>query len=94
MRVLRGLLGALLWILAGVIGLVGFVLCLTAILLPIGVPLLGLARRLLTHAVQLMMPRGVAHPVKELTKTTDKTTRNARKTLRGERKRLSRLVSK
>ena len=48
MRLLRGLLGAVLWILAALLGLVGFVLCVTVILLPLGIPLLGVARRLLT----------------------------------------------
>lgn len=65
MRLLRGICGALLWIAAGLIGLVGVVLCLTAILLPLGVPLLGLSGRLLTRAVRLMLPPTLAHPVKE-----------------------------
>lgn len=69
MRLLRGLLGALLWIVAALLGLVGLVLCVTIILLPLGIPLLGVARRLLTQAVQLMLPRALAHPVKEVTKT-------------------------
>lgn len=94
MRVPRGLLGALLWILGGVIGLVGVVLCLTAILLPLGVPLRALSRRLLTRGAQLMLPRPLAHPVKELAKTTDKMSRDARKAVRGQHKRLSRMVSK
>ena len=41
MRLLRGLLGALLWILASVLGLVGVLLCVTIILLPVGIPALG-----------------------------------------------------
>jgi hypothetical protein len=77
MRLLRGLLGALLWILAAVLGLVGIVLCVTVVLLPLGVPVLWVAGRLLTRAVQLMLPRSVAHPVDEVTKTVKKKSRKA-----------------
>jgi hypothetical protein len=80
MRLLRGLLGALLWIVAALLGLLGFVLCVTVILLPLGIPLLVLARRLLTRAVQLMLPRSLAHPVDEITKTTKKKGRRAKAT--------------
>jgi len=79
MRLLRGLLGALLWIVAAVLGLLGFVLCVTVVLLPLGIPLLVLARRLLTRAVALMLPRSLAHPVDEITKTTKKKARKLRK---------------
>jgi hypothetical protein len=41
------------------------VLCITVILLPIGLPLLGASRRLFGIAVRLMLPREVAHPVKQ-----------------------------
>jgi hypothetical protein len=71
MRLLRGLLGALLWIVAALLGLVGFVLCVTVILLPVGIPLLGVARRLLTSAVQLMLPRQLAHPIREPKRMTE-----------------------
>jgi hypothetical protein len=64
MRLLRGLGGLLLWIGAAVLGLVAIILCATVILLPLGLPLLGYARRLLTQSVKLMAPRAVAHPVK------------------------------
>jgi hypothetical protein len=77
MRLLRVLLGAVLWIIAALLGLVGFVLCVTVILLPLGVPLLGVARRLLTRAVQLMLPRALAHPVAEVAKTAKKKGRKA-----------------
>ena len=64
MRFLRGLAGALLWILAALIGLVGALLCVTIVLLPLGIPLLGAARRMFTQSVRLMLPPSVAHPVK------------------------------
>jgi hypothetical protein len=66
MRLLRGLLGALLWIGAALLGLVGLLLSVTLILLPLGIPLLRYAGRLFGAAVRLMLPRSVAHPVKEL----------------------------
>ncbi len=79
MRLLRGLLGALLWIVAGVLGLLGVVLCVTVILLPLGIPLTAFAGRLFGHAVRLMLPRPLAHPVKELTKTTDDLAKTTKK---------------
>ena len=78
MRLLRTLPGAVLWILAAVLGLVGVVLCVTVILLPLGIPVVGLAGRLFTHAVKLMLPRLVAHPIDEFTKATKKKGRKIR----------------
>ena len=72
MRLLRGTIGAVLWIVAALIGLVGLVLCVTVILLPVGIPLLGIAGKLLTRAVRLMLPRAMAHPVNEVTKSMKK----------------------
>jgi hypothetical protein len=69
MRLLRGLAGALLWILSAVLGLVAVILCATVILLPVGLPLLGYARRMFTTAFRLMLPRAVAHPAKTATKS-------------------------
>ncbi|HET6877652.1 MAG TPA: hypothetical protein VFH38_09000 [Jatrophihabitans sp.] len=60
MRLLRGLAGALLWIVALVLGLVAGILCITLILLPLGLPLLGYARRLFTLSLRLMFPRTAA----------------------------------
>ena len=77
MRLLRGLLGGLLWILAAVVGLVAVVLCVTVILLPLGLPLLGQARRMFTTSVQLMLPPAVAHPVKTMDKSARKKGRKA-----------------
>ena len=93
MRFLRGLLGALLWIVAALLGLVGFVLCVTVILLPAGIPLLGVARRLFTRAVQLMLPRELAHPIREPKKITEDavgdTVKKAQKFAHKQRKRLA-----
>jgi hypothetical protein len=54
----------------------------TIILLPLGIPLLGLSRRLMGVAVRLMLPRAVAHPVKETKKglksSGDKATRKTK----------------
>jgi len=72
MRLLRGLLGGLLWILAAVVGLVAVVLCVTVILLPLGLPLLAQARRMFTTSVRLMLPPAVAHPVRTMDKKSRK----------------------
>jgi hypothetical protein len=72
MRLLRGLAGALLWILSAVLALVAVLLCVTVILLPLGLPLLGYARRLFTLALKLMLPRAVTHPAKTATKSMHK----------------------
>lgn len=65
MRALRGLGGALLWILASVLGLVGVLLCVTLLLLPLGLVVLRLARKLYSQSFVLMLPRAVSHPVQE-----------------------------
>lgn len=69
--ILRALVGSLLWILAGVLGLVGVLLCATIILLPLGIPVLALARKLLASAMAMLIPRKVRHPVDELGKSLD-----------------------
>jgi len=78
MRVLRALLGALLWILAAVVGLLGILLSVTVILLPLGIPLLMLARRLFTRSVALVLPRKVSHPVEEVGRAARKKGRKGR----------------
>jgi hypothetical protein len=72
MKVLRIAGGAALWALAGIVGLLGAVLCLTLVLLPLGVPLLFLARRLFRAALALFAPPAVRHPVKTAGKTARK----------------------
>ena len=71
-RLLRGLLGALLWILASLVGLLGVVACVTLILLPLGIPLLMLARRLFGKSLRLFMPPAIAHPAKETRRRGEK----------------------
>ena len=65
MRLIRGVGGAVLWIVASLLGLVAVLMCVTVILLPVGIPLLRLAGRSYGSATRLMLPRPVAHPVKE-----------------------------
>jgi|SRR5690349_13980074 len=65
MRLLRAVAGAVLWILAAVVGLLGAILCVTVIGLPLGIPLLMGARRMFGKSVRLMLPSHIAHPVKE-----------------------------
>jgi hypothetical protein len=69
-RVLRALGGVLLWLLAAVVGLLGALLSVTLVLLPIGIPLLLLAKRLFTTSVQLLVSPKVAHPVREMQKAS------------------------
>ena len=65
MRLPRALAGALLWILASVVGLLGALLCVTIIGLPIGIFLIRRAGRMFSTAVRLMLPSGLAHPIEE-----------------------------
>jgi len=65
-RLLRGLGGAVLWIVSLLLCLVAAALCVTIILLPVGLPLLGYARRLFTLSLKMMFPRAVARPAREL----------------------------
>jgi hypothetical protein len=78
MRILRGMAGALLWILAAVLGLLAVVLCITVVLLPAGLPLLWLSRRLFGMALRLVLPREVAHPVKQSRKGLQRQVEHAR----------------
>ena len=77
MRFLRGLLGGLLWVVASLVGLVAALLCVTLILLPVGIPLLRLSRRLFGAATGLMLPRALTHPVDELGKRARRKAREA-----------------
>jgi hypothetical protein len=63
-RVVRGIAGALLWIVASVVCLLALVLCATLVLLPLGIPLFLLGRRLFGMAIRLFLPPAAAHPVK------------------------------
>jgi hypothetical protein len=67
-RVLRALVGSLLWILACVVGLLGILLSVTLILLPVGIPLLLLARKLFSYSMTFFLPRAIRHPAQELRK--------------------------
>jgi hypothetical protein len=72
MRMMRGIAGALVWLVASLLGLVAVLLCLTVVLLPVGLPLLLLDRRLFGLAIKLMAPRAMAHPGKELRKSVSR----------------------
>jgi hypothetical protein len=88
MRLLRGLGGAVLWILASVLGLVGVLLCVTVILLPVGLPLMKLAGQLFARSLQLMLPRALAHPVNEAVKAVEKKDRKITKAADKENRRI------
>ena len=81
MRLLRALVGVVLWILASLVGLVGAILCVTIIGLPIGIFLVRRAGRMFSSAVRLMLPPSLAHPVKEMKKSAqDKSEKGAERT--------------
>src|SRR3954465_10577848 len=72
MFLLRGLAASLLWILAGVLGLLGVLLSATLILLPLGIPLLMLAKRVFGYSMVVLMPGKVRHPVRHAEKSSKK----------------------
>ena len=78
MRALRWAAASLLMLLAGLLGLVGALLCVTLILLPLGIPVLFLARRLFRTAGQLVVPRAVRHPVEETQRRSGKKAKKAK----------------
>jgi hypothetical protein len=79
MKPFRWLAAGLLWILAGVVGLLGAVLSITVILLPLGIPLLLLARKLGGWAGTLLVPKAVRHPVQEAASVSSDTASSAGK---------------
>ena len=79
MQTVRRVGAGLLWVVASLLGLVSLVLCLTIILLPLGIPLLLLTGRLFRVAMRLWAPRGVSHPVDELGKKA----RSGQKSIKG-----------
>ncbi len=91
MRVLRALLGSLLWILACVVTLVGALLSVTIILAPVGIPLLFLARRLFQSSMALFLPRALRHPAQELGKKGRDAVQDAGKKARKTTKKKNRL---
>lgn len=70
MRVLRTALGLLVWVVALLLTIVGVVLCVTVLLIPVGVPLLMLCRRLFGAGLRLITSRKITHPVEELRRAT------------------------
>lgn len=82
MRFLRGLGGVLLWLVASVVGLLGAVLCVTIILLPLGIPVLLVARRMFGISMKLLLPREMTHPVDEASKSLRKNKKKADKKLK------------
>jgi hypothetical protein len=101
MRVVRGLVGSLLWILACVVGLLGVVLSVTLILLPLGIPLLFLARKLFKYSMTFFLPRVVRHPAQELGRKSRRSAGDAAdavgvsgKTMKRARKRGKKLTGK
>ncbi len=93
MRALRWMGAGLVGLVAGILGLVGVILCVTVVLLPLGIPVLFLARKLYGVAAALVLPRAVRHPLGEMGKRgsamqDDATSKvdKAGKALRGKRR--------
>jgi len=87
MRVLRALAASVLWVLAGVLALLGVVLSITIILLPLGIPLLLLARKLFRYSMTLLLPRAVRHPGQELVESPEQQPRRKERSVIGRLKR-------
>lgn len=68
MALIRGLAGAVVSVVALLIALIALILCVTVILLPLGLPLLAYAGRMFATAVKLVLPRAVSHPVRRAEK--------------------------
>ncbi|MBO0892553.1 MAG: hypothetical protein J2P14_16670 [Acidothermales bacterium] len=79
MRILRGIGGAVLWLLAALVGLLGALLSITVVLLPVGIPLLLLAGSMFRRSMALLLPRKVSHPVEQAGKTARREIRRVRK---------------
>jgi predicted lipid-binding transport protein (Tim44 family) len=86
MRALRWTAASLLGLLGGLLGLVGALLCVTLILLPLGIPILFLSRRLFQTAGQLVVPREVRHPVKGIQERSSASAKSARKSAKTKRR--------
>jgi hypothetical protein len=82
MKLLRWPAAAVVWILASVVGLLGVILSVTIILLPLGLPLIWLARRLYGVAGSLVLPRAARHPVSTTQDKAEAVGRKARKQLK------------
>jgi hypothetical protein len=78
MRILRWLGAGLVATVGGLLGLVGVVLSVTVILLPLGIPVIMLARRMFGLATSMVVPRAVRHPVSELDRRGSKAGKQAR----------------
>lgn len=68
MKPVRWVAGGLVWLVAGVAASLGLLLSITIILLPLGIPLLMLSRRLFGLSARLVLPKAAVHPVQELKK--------------------------
>ena len=73
MRLLRGLIAVVTWLLGLVLLLVAVLLCATLILLPLGIPLLRYALRLFGAGTRLTTSRKVTHPIDEMRRTASQT---------------------
>lgn len=94
MKALRWLGASLLSLVGVVLGLVGALLCVTVLLLPLGIPVLLLARRLFAAAAALVVPHGVRHPIEAVSASGSGAVDDAERTVRRGGKRLKRSAKK
>ncbi|MDF1602523.1 hypothetical protein [Nocardioides sp. YIM 152315] len=94
MRALRWAGASLLVLLAGLLGLVGALLSVTLVLLPLGIPLLFVARKLFRTAGRLVVPRAARHPVEQTQRRAGEAVEDATDLLPGRRSRSARLRRK
>jgi hypothetical protein len=80
---LRRALAVLVWLLASVTALLSLLLCVTLILLPLGIPLFAVALRMYAYGVKLMLPRNVVPSPADAGAAVRKGWRRARKNVAG-----------
>ena len=93
-KALRWIGASLLGLVGGVLGLVGAVLCVTIVLAPLGIPILFLAKRLFRTAGQLVVPRGVRHPIDTIAEAASDKSSDLGKTARKSGRRATRKATK
>lgn len=94
MRALRWTAASLLGVLGGILGLVGAILCVTLILLPLGIPILFLSRKLFRTAGQLLVPREVRHPLQEVQERSSGSAKSAQRSAKRSAKHAKTVVGK
>lgn len=83
MALVRRGFAVVVWLVASVVALLSLLLCVTLILLPLGIPLFGLALRMYAYGVKLMLPRNVLPSTDDVGKAARRRWKDARKAVAG-----------